>query len=1067
MRSLSMRERNRLRARYRSSHHLHVGLSSRGGAGCDRLPRMSEVVDLQSVAGTIARISSEPRQARSGDYAFRGLEISEDGGTGRIFVIFPEFLSDFDREDLWRFPLLCWRGAEIGASGLQLNNRLNDGSTIYAATPQSYFVLEPYRPVTVTEAVDAGMCPKSADIRNRVSAGEPFWMAKGRMVHVFLEHIIGHPAHEESVGFKEAFRKAKPLVWEIVPGSKVSVDDQEFRNEAKRHYRNVLSLWRSDLSRYEDVAVELDRISVRWGLKGRADAVLRNGSAATIVELKSGRVPSAEHKLQLSGYALLFSDRAAEESLDGLLFYSATGKTEKLTSFDWHLILEGRNRAVHLRYRYAKPSDPLDADLLAHECQRTARCFNRSECTRIHGDSSKGLPSLLRGPAKRYYDYWFGRLSIDLWDEESELAKVLDYRTLSSRVHEGLTVPVIALHSLDDQRSVMHTAPDEGESVSGAGRSRNEAGGPTPLEAALFQIEIDKTGADIGPGEEIILHTGAPCGDGAMRGRVVTANSKGIVARLKSPSIFPPDRALARLSEDQWYVDRLPFTRGREVARKALWTFLTSAAPQVADAIIHHGEWELEHDTADSDSRAEARTILTAAPHESNETGRANGGVEVTESGDSPNEESEFDLCFAEGLSGELNEDQEAAVLAALEVKPFHLIHGPPGTGKTRVLARLIRVCLDRGERVLVACPTNVALDRVLISLIGLGVRDFLRIGSRANVSEEFLEALRQLGNPPALLYDLASLDLDVQSFRRRTDSVQLVGTTAYQCAAHPFFFRQRFDRVVVDEAGQMDEPSTLAPLSLAPGFVLAGDHLQLPPVVRSRSDRSNDAKESQGLERSLFERLFSLAPQGSISRLKTQYRMNREIQDIPSSLFYGSLLRPSNDAAGRRLSIKTGFADDERLASVVDPEAPVVFVDVKGPDSGKSRPEEAAAAARIVEALLTCGVPPSEIGVISPYRAQQALIRNLLAESRSGVPLPSVDTVDRFQGGEREVIILSLARSDNVTSFLADRKRLNVSLSRARSKLILLGHGAVLEKHPLFEALLEGLKRIPFEVRL
>lgn len=1042
-------------------------LSFRCGSGCDRLPHMSEIHDHQSLAGRITRISSEPRKARTGDYDFRGLEISEEAGTERVFVIVPENLRDFGREDLWRFPLLCWKGAEIAGYGLQLNNRLNDGTTIYAATPDSHFILEPHRPVAVTEAVDAAVCPKSADVRNRVGPGEPFWMAKGRMIHVFLEHIISHPADDESVGFREAFRKARPLVWEVVPGSKVPVDDREFRNEAKRHYRNVRALWTSDLCRSEDVSVELDRISVRWGLKGRADAVLYDGGGSTILELKSGRVPAMEHSLQLAGYALLFSGQQAGETLDGLLLYSATGKMQKLNSFRWHVILEGRNRAVHLRYRYAHPSDSLEDDLLSHECARTSRCFNHSECTGLHGDLVKGLPPLLRGPARRYYDHWFGLLSADLWAEESELARVLDYRTLSTRVREGLTIPVTNIQRPDGLTGRRRSGPDEsGHPPTTERRLIGNDGTVTssPSAPELLGMEIEKTGADIGPGEEIIVHTGNPCGDDAMRGRVVSASAQGIVARLKTSSLSTLAAGSAPLSGGQWFVDRLPFARGREVARKALWTFLRSADHQVSEAVMRCGEWDAH--TSEEDSDLQER-VEAAREHEIQDDDALKAGrpTDTSESDNAQDEATAFDLCFAEGLSGELNEDQEKAVYSALGSKPFHLIHGPPGTGKTRVLARLIRICLDRGERVLVSCPTNIALDRVLISLIELGVRDFLRIGSRAHASDEFLEALRQLGDPPALLRDLASLDLDVKSFRKRAGSFQLVGTTAYQCAAHPFFLRQRFDRVVVDEAGQMDEPSTLAPLTLAPRFVLGGDHLQLPPVVRSRSDRNEHGDESRGLERSLFERLFSLAIPGTISRLKTQYRMNREIQDIPSRLFYDSTLRPSDDAAGRRLSVEVAFSEDAGLAGVVDPDAPVVFVDVEGPDSGKSRPEEAAAAAKIVEALLTCGIPANEIGVISPYRAQQALIRNRLAQSRSGVPLPSVDTVDRFQGGEREVIILSLARSDSVTSFLADKKRLNVSLSRARSKLILLGHGAMLEKHPLFEALLDGLKRIPFEV--
>jgi len=188
---------------------------------------------------------------------------------------------------------------------------------------------------------------------------------------------------------------------------------------------------------------------------------------------------------------------------------------------------------------------------------------------------------------------------------------------------------------------------------------------------------------------------------------------------------------------------------------------------------------------------------------------------------------------------------------------------------------------------------------------------------------------------------------------------------------------------------------------------------------------------------------------------------MNREVQDIPSRLFYDGNLFPSPEAVARRLTIKTGVSSDEDINRIIDPDIPVVFVDVEGADSGKARPEEAAVACNILESLVESGVPSSEIGVITPYRAQQSLIRRHLSQRRCCKSFFSVDTVDRFQGGEREVIILSLARSDGVTSFLADRKRLNVSLSRARSKLILLGHGPSLTEHPLFASLLDGIERV------
>jgi DNA replication ATP-dependent helicase Dna2 len=196
---------------------------------------------------------------------------------------------------------------------------------------------------------------------------------------------------------------------------------------------------------------------------------------------------------------------------------------------------------------------------------------------------------------------------------------------------------------------------------------------------------------------------------------------------------------------------------------------------------------------------------------------------------------------------------------------------------------------------------------------------------------------------------------------------------------------------------------------------------------------------------------------------LNMQYRMNLEVQEIPSRIFYNGALFPSPDVANRRLNLSSGGNGNPIIEKIIDPKAPVVFVNVEGRDSGKARPEEALAVGEIVRALLACGAPAHEIGIITPYRAQQSLIRRSLDDLGNAAHSLSVDTVDRFQGGEREVILLSLARSDSVTTFLADRKRLNVSLSRARSKLILLGHGEVLREHELFESILKNLECITF----
>ena len=1004
---------------------------------------MSPEDNTEDLHGRIVRVAKEPKTAPRGGYLFRGVEISRESDQQRGFVIFPVFSGS----RIYEFPLLCHEGLRIAAFKLRFNNRLDDGSTIYTVTRKSDLILEPHRPVSVTEAVEAARCVRSVDVRLRVSPDEPFWMAKGKMIHALMEHILRHRCENDDDDFEQAFRNALPSFVSTLPGSGVSVDLEALSEEAKGHFISL----RAWLERHHDgpcaVETETERISTRWGMKGRADAVLHHSGHKTILELKTGRATSDQHLLQLYAYALLMGCDEESFPADGCVLYSATGKTDHLTDLGEdarNAIVDGRNRVVALKHSYTLGNDSLDTQFPEVSCNESERCFSRRNCLRLFG-SPPGTGGFLRDVEREYYDRWFKLLSIEDWAAEGDFARILDATTLPQRIEEGITLQLNAVRFRDSyQQEAAEEHGADGRSDPGFDTDTYDALAPLGklIPDRLIGEFSTTRGADsdLQPGEEVMLHTGDPCADNALRGRVIQVCREVTRVSLKVPfSGSGSSDSLRRppFSSERWFLDRIPFARPRQVARHALFRFFLRADKHVVRAIVH-GE----------DIKGPGKPLSSVA--------KGTGPEALESNGQSPGRLD--DLCYSEGLSAELNEDQQAAIRAAVDCDTFHLIHGPPGTGKTRVLARLIRLCLDRGERILVACPTNVALDRLLVAVMHLGVRRLLRVGGRSTASSEFLEALERLGNPPALLEDLSRGVSDFGNFISVVQGMELIGATAYQCAANPIFLRQRFDRVVLDEAGQLDEPLALAPLTLAPSCVLCGDHLQLPPVVQARTCPQ---PEEAGLEQSLFERLYRSSPQSKISRLRMQYRMNEEVQAIPSRLFYDGALFPSPETARRRLLIEPGASGDPQINRIMDPEHSVVFVDVDGANSGKARPEEAEVASLIVQVLLKCGVPPREIGVITPYKAQQALIRGRLTDRGIGHHLLSVDTVDRFQGGEREVIILSLARSDGVTSFLADKKRLNVSLSRARSKLILLGHAASLSEHPLFQSLLEGLERV------
>jgi DNA replication ATP-dependent helicase Dna2 len=537
------------------------------------------------------------------------------------------------------------------------------------------------------------------------------------------------------------------------------------------------------------------------------------------------------------------------------------------------------------------------------------------------------------------------------------------------------------------------------------------------------------------------VHKGDPCAGDTLWGRVFKADDQSILVKVERNPLWPDQSGLHYQSDERLCLERLPFIRNRELARRSLSNFITNARELVLSSVI------LEADFPDPARDSQTRD-LCKCENEPKEDLEDSGEIS--------------DMGFAEGLDQPLNSFQAAAIARALESDPYHLIHGPPGAGKTRVVSRLVRKCLDNGERVLLACPTNVALDRALDSLVDLGIRNFVRMGARSSCSPSLLAKLEKHRRNCNFIDDVAAKHNRIGKALDFLKSVPLVAATCHQVMSNSFFYNKRFDRVIIDEAGQLDEPTALAAIALGDRFVLSGDHQQLPPIVSSMAPSQDDVK-GWGLDRSLFERLFLHGPADRISSLNIQYRMNAQIQSIVSNVFYNGLLRAAADVSARKLAMESHDRADPQLMNILDPACPVVFVDIQGPDSGKVSPEEALAVACITSELVRLGVGPQRIGVITPYRAQQALIRDYLLRLGSFDPGPTVNTVDRFQGGEREVIILSLSRSDNVTSFLADRKRLNVSLSRARSKLILLGRHTTIVSHSLFKDVLYGVPRVTF----
>lgn len=441
-----------------------------------------------------------------------------------------------------------------------------------------------------------------------------------------------------------------------------------------------------------------------------------------------------------------------------------------------------------------------------------------------------------------------------------------------------------------------------------------------------------------------------------------------------------------------------------------------------------------------------------------------------------------------------LNASQEQAVGQVLRARDVMIVHGPPGTGKTTTLVEAVCEVLRREPQVLVCAQSNTAVDWISAQLADRGL-SVLRIGNPTRVTDKMLAntyerrfeahadypALWKIRRTIRQLYSLPrkgrgeNFHQKVARLREKADELECgirhelfdtsrVIASTLAGAAHPLMAGQHFHTLFIDEAAQALEAACWIALRKADRVILAGDHCQLPPTVKSREAMKG------GLSVTLMERLAATKPE-AVALLTVQYRMSEALMRFSSDWFYGGRLTAAPEIRQRslldELDSPMEWIDTDEFVAIAERRGRVVTGESTSGQSRVNTLEATIALAALKSYVQRVGrsrliEERADFGIISPYRAQVQHLRGLVRRDEYLRPLRgaiTVNTVDAFQGQERDVIVVSLVRSNDEAQigFLADLRRMNVAITRARTKLLIIGSKSTLAKHKFYRKLAES----------
>ncbi|KAK0117680.1 Tripartite DNA replication factor [Cadophora gregata] len=782
--------------------------------------------------------------------------------------------------------------------------------------------------------------------------------------------------------------------------------------------------------------------SPMYGLKGNIDATVQvtmqdgaeHRTLTVPFEVKTGKNPSAAHRAQTALYNLLLSDRYDVEIAYGILYYMETSETIRIPAIRHelrHMIMQRNELACFVRERHAQLPPMLKKENMCNRCYAKVPCFIYHKLADDGDGETSGMKAKFDEVVKHLtpkHKEFFLKWDDLLTKEEKESLKFRrELWTMLSSEREKLgrcfsnviIEPGSAYEEKDNPK---------------INRYRYSLVKPDPPPGFSF---LD---SQIIVGEPIVISD--------EKGHFALAN--GFVTHVRKKRVtVAVDRRLhnARIRQPGFdEIENQVFASIMEVAPEG--SSLEEADGKIKEDPIRY---RLDKDEF-SNGMATVRNNLIQVMSDGSFGSRHIRGLVVDLN--EPRFKTQATAYVLQDREN-INIDQRRAIQKVMSAEDYALVLGMPGTGKTTTIAHIIRALVSQGKTVLLTSYTHTAVDNILLKLKDDSI-PILRLGAIAKVAMEVQEFATMA----------ATTKTSFEEIRHAWHDTPIVATTCLGIN-HAIFSERTFDYCIVDEASQITLPVCLGPIRLAKTFILVGDHNQLPPLVQNKEALTG------GLDISLFKHLSDMHP-SSVVYLEHQYRMCEDVMALSNNLIYqGRLKCGSQEVANSRISIpnidalkshhytpstlslapKSFCADGANSNScwirhLVDPLTKVSFINTDpllplSREEAKGNrivnPTEATICTQLVESLLTVGVPASSIGIMTHYRSQLSLLKH----SMRSHPELEMHTADRFQGRDKDVIILSLVRSNEARSIgelLKDWRRINVAFTRAKTKLLVVG---------------------------